>query len=92
MSSSTRTKKTPSPSSTKAEPANASAETPTLTVVDPFERRPEPSTPAAESSVIETSVIETLPTMSDLDRLAGDLDRVDLTLAQLDDPTRSVDS
>lgn len=34
--------------------------------------------------------VENLPTMADLDRLAFDLDRVDLTLAQLDGPARSV--
>lgn len=52
---------------------------------------PQPSTPAvvdaaATGPVVNDGPAEFLPTMADLDRLAADLDRVDLTLAQLDDP------
>lgn len=44
---------------------------------------------AEGTPVSEESATEFLPTMGDLDRLAADLDRVDLTLAQLDDPLQN---
>lgn len=66
----------------------------TLAAVDPFEpAQPTPAAPveapAFQEPSVETTAVEILPTMADLDRLAGDLDRVDLTLAQLDDPTQA---
>lgn len=42
-----------------------------------------------DTPVGEAAAAEFLPTMGDLDRLAADLDRVDLTLAQLDDPLQN---
>ena len=58
---------------------------------DQTRTEPEDVHQASASPVFETprEQPDTLPTMADLDRLASDLDRVDLTLAEQDGPIRA---